>query len=258
MGLGPVKYVVNSHEHNDHIRGNQVFKDAHIYSTQITRDNIEKNEPLEIADERKECPGLVLKYDSLLAAIPAKDTLQRREVEFWDTYYKTILESHKILTTVLPDKIVKGRETIKGSKQTVELIDLGMGHTASDLIVFIPSVKIIFTGDLLFINNHPWIADANLDSLKKCLYKIEAMNPAVLVPGHGPVGSKKDISELQNYLDYINQTAGELIKKGVEPDSVKDMPMPEIYQSWLFKNFYLPNIKFQMKKLLAQRDKINK
>ena len=253
MGLGPVKYVVNSHYHDDHIRGNQVFKDASIYSTRVTRDLIEKTEPEEFEDETQNLPGVIAKSDSALAAVPVNDTMQKIQLEFWNNYYKTILESHKILQTVLPDKIVNVKETIKGSKQSVELIDMGMGHTLSDLILYIPGSKIIFTGDLLFINNHPWIADANIDSLKNCLNKIKAMNPFILVPGHGPVGNKNDIAVLLNYLENINLVAEDQLKKGFLPEQVKEIPMPVAYQSWLLGTFYLPNIKFQMNQLLAQK-----
>ncbi len=258
LGLSPVKYLVNSHYHNDHIRGNQVFKDASIYSTKITRDLIEKTEPEEFADETKNLPGIIAKSDSTIAALPADDTIQKKELVFWNNYYKTILESHKILQTVLPDKMVSGKETIKGSKQSVELIDMGMGHTVSDLIVYIPKTKIIFTGDLLFIDGHPWIADANLDSLKNCLNKIKLMNPSIVIPGHGSVGNKSDIDVLINYLDNINQVAEAQIKNGMQPEQVKEIAMPEEYQSWMIGRFYLPNIKFQMKQLIVQKNKTEK
>lgn len=258
MGLGPVKYVVNSHYHDDHIRGNQVFKGASIYSTLVTRDLIEKTEPEEFKNNNQNLPAVIAKSDSVLAAVPAKDTAQKIQLEFKNSYYKTILESQKILQTILPDKIVTLKETIKGSKQSVELIDMGMGHTVSDLIVYIPKSKIIFTGDLLFINNHTWIADASLDSLKKCLIKMKALNPSILVPGHGPVGNRNDIDVLLNYLENINQLAEVQIKKGLEPEEIKEIPMPAAYQHWLLGRFYLPNVKFQMKQLLLQKNKTKK
>lgn len=258
MGLGPVKYVVNSHYHDDHIRGNQIFKGASIYSTMVTRDLIEKTEPEEFESNNQNLPAVIAKSDSALAAVPANDLTQKIQLTFWNSYYKTILESQEILQTVLPDKIVTFKETITGSKHSVELIDMGMGHTVSDLIVYIPKRKIIFTGDLLFINNHAWIADANLDSLKKCLSKIKALNPSVLVPGHGPVGNRSDIEVLLNYLENINLIAEALIKKGLDPEEIQEIPMPAAYQGWLLGRFYVPNVKFQMKQLLSQKNKAEK
>lgn len=255
MGLSPVKYVVNSHFHDDHIRGDQVFTEASIYSTQITRDLIEKTEPKSIAYEKQNLAAYIAESDSLIALVPADDPMQKNELEFWKSYYETILESHTVLHTVLPDHIVTAKEIIKGSKLSVELLDLGMGHTASDLILYIPRRDIIFTGDLLFIQNHCWIAHGNPDSLRHCLATIKDMNPAKLVPGHGPVGMKADIDVLLVYLDHLRHEAQAQIESGMTPEQVKDIPVPEAYQNWLLADFYIPNIQFQMKQLLAQKSK---
>jgi glyoxylase-like metal-dependent hydrolase (beta-lactamase superfamily II) len=253
MGLSPVKYVVNSHYHNDHIRGNQAFDSAAIYSTQITWDLIEKNEPEEIAHEKRVLPERIHKSDSILASIPVNDIQKRKEAGFWNNYYKTILESHQDLKTKLPDHIVIKNENIKGTRLEVQLIDMGEGHTMSDLILYIPKYNIVFTGDLLFIQNHPWLADGSPDSLKHCLLEIKAMNPAILVPGHGPVGAPKDVDTFLHYLDDINLIALDLIAKWTKPGQVAELPIPPAYQDWLMARFYTPNIKFRMEQLLSRR-----
>jgi glyoxylase-like metal-dependent hydrolase (beta-lactamase superfamily II) len=254
MGLPPVKILVNSHFHNDHIRGNQVFDTAKIYSTAITKQLIETSEPREIADEKNYLPGMIAKYDSLLAALPAKDTLKRKQLTMMSDYFKTIKESHKILHTVLPNTIVRGMQTIYGKKQSLILIELGLGHTKSDLIMYLPQKRILFTGDLLFIQNHPWLGDGNLDSLKNSLLQLQTLDAVTLIPGHGPVGSMQDIKTLITYLDQVNETAQMQVDKGIKPEQLKEITIPETYTNWLLDEFYLPNIKFQMNHIIQKNN----
>jgi cyclase len=103
----------------------------------------------------------------------------------------------------------------------------------------------------LFIENHPWIADGNADSLIHILNEIKTMNPSIVVPGHGPVGNIKDINTFISYLVHIQQSALELIMQMKKPEELSALPMPIAYKNWLLARFYVPNIKLRMEQLLA-------
>ncbi len=77
---------------------------------------------------------------------------------------------------------------IHGTKRTVELLPL-TGHTASDVILYLPEEKIAFMGDLLFVNMHPYLASGSPEQWKQSLAEAEALGAQIVVPGQWPCGS---------------------------------------------------------------------
>ena len=73
LGLSPVKYVINSHYHNDHVRSNQIFdQSVTIISSLKTHNLIREHEPIEIAEEKEYASGAFASYDSLVVNHPSR------------------------------------------------------------------------------------------------------------------------------------------------------------------------------------------
>ncbi len=245
-----VTMVINSHFHNDHIRGNQVFVPlATIVSTEWTRNKIFISEKEEQEWEKKNAaPSAATERKKLHTAT----TAERQELIMWINYYEGIQKSLSELKTTMPDLTFSDTLWIYGSKRVIKLVECKKGHTNSDVVMLLPKEGIAFMGDLFFVNRHPWLGDGDAASLQQHIKNFRE-DPSLnkYVPGHGPVAGKVEMQLLENYLTDVQQ----LVRKGIEqqlPDStIIKLPIPDAYQHWWFGRFYKPNIQFlceQMRK----------
>ncbi len=255
-GFSPVRYVINSHFHNDHIRGNQAFsKEARIISTQRTKEMIETEEPLQIAYEKENAPARLAYYDSLHINFKGdKNSEEYRQILMWKPYYETLSESHEKVVTIVPDMLVDSIQFLNGPDRTVQLIARGQGHTESDLVLYLPEDKILFTGDLVFNGCHPYIADGDIINWKAWLDYLKSLKVKTVIPGHGPLGDKSILGQMKNYLQDLEIAAGKLVDDRVTEQSFTEAIVPKAYKDWWFDQFYPSNLRFALESLKANNN----
>lgn len=252
LTLKPVTLVVNSHGHNDHIWGNQVFIDeADIVSTVTTTERIASEGIKECEWYRENTPkrlaSLQERYESM------GDEEQKGELELWLDYYRHLAEAMCELELVPPNRTFEGQLLINGTKRTAELIEYKNGHTCSDLILYLPQDSIIFMGDLLFINSHPYLGDGDPDTLINILQEIQKMGARVFVPGHGPVGTAADVAVLIDYVEVCQDIVNRMVSDGQGEETVDSIEVPEPFASWQQAGFFRSNLGFIYKRLLHEK-----
>lgn len=252
LGLSPIKYVINSHYHNDHVRGNQVFdEDVQIISTGKTAELIASEEPKAIAAEKNYAPQQLAYFDSLKRVFDGNTLSKEYEgILNYQPYFEAMVETSDILETRIPDMIFDGEKVITGSKKEVKLISMGMGHSESDAVLYLPEEKILFAGDLVFKNMHPFMGESDPDGWENILDNLAQLQPEIIIPGHGPVGSSEDIKTMKKYFYDTKKLVQDFIKDSLPSTELRDAVIPDPYVDWSFDNFFYSNLRFQYNRLL--------
>ncbi|MEY4133754.1 MAG: hypothetical protein RL386_104 [Bacteroidota bacterium] len=256
MGLSPIRYVVNSHHHNDHVRGNQVFgPEVKIISTRTTAETMATSEPLAIAAEKGYASGQFEFFDRRMREFKGDtNTRPYLAMKMMRPYFEELSKSHEKIKTRLPDVFVEKEMDLSGSKRAVKIIDMGNCHSASDLVMVLPKQKILFSGDIVFNAFHPYLADGDVDRWRAALRELDRMDFRQVVPGHGDAGSKVLCSNMIAYIDDLEALAREMAAKGGAPAIPA---VPAQYASWWLENFYADNLKFLVKRVSSNKSNIH-
>jgi glyoxylase-like metal-dependent hydrolase (beta-lactamase superfamily II) len=167
----------------------------------------------------------------------------------WTGYYEALVRSSDSLRLVLPQITFDRELTIHGTKRNVVLLSYGEAHTESDAFLYLPAERIAFMGDLLFIQNQPWLGDGDPDLWAKYLDSVKKLKPLTLVPGHGPPGNIASLDTMKLYFDEISRQANAYLGKGIKPEKDSSLKSPPPYDQWFLSNFYKPNVQFEYDRL---------
>ena len=142
--------------------------------------------------------------------------------------------------TAVPDITFTDRMTVTLGGKSVELIYLGLSHSDNTIVMHFPEERAVYTVDFISVKSLPYknFSDAYFSEWIQAVEKVEAMDFDILVPGHGPVGSKAGASEHRRYLQALHQavlaaaresqTLDEM-KKSITLDAFKHLSM---YDKW--------------------------
>jgi cyclase len=198
----PVRYLVVTHVHYDHAHGTQSFPPGvTVIGTPYTRAMIAAGKSVEhptALGNRNFAAAQIATLTQALdtAATPAGRAALTAQRAVWENY----LRSLATLTPIPPDVTVSGRMSIIRGGREVQVIFPGKAHTDGDLVVWLPTERVLVTGDLLQ-PTLPYMGDGYLDQWADVLDSLRALAPAVVLPGHG--GAFRDLAVLERQRDYF-------------------------------------------------------
>jgi cyclase len=127
---------------------------------------------------------------------------------------------HRGISLTRPTRTFSGRMELDAGGRKVELIEVGPAHTHGDLIVHVPDARVVFAADVAFIGSTPVMWAGPLENWLRALDTIEALEPEVVVPGHGPVTDLAGLATLREYWTYLEAAARPRLEAGAKPAAI--------------------------------------
>ena len=158
-------------------------------------------------------------------------------VELFKTFGPAVAEALEGVELVDPHDVYDGEETeLDLGGRTVQLRTWGAAHTRSDQIVWLPDERILFTGDLVeerIFPIYPYFPpdDADVDGTRwiDVLRRLEELDPAVVVPGHGAVGNAGVIAVAREFHEALRDETLRLAGEGLDVEEVAARLEPELH-----------------------------
>lgn len=172
-GGKPFLYIINTDHHRGHIVGNQYFVPTPVIAHDIAWKHMKgygDNFKQRVVDSFKKEPEIQAQFNTIQIVVPK------------------ITFSHRL-------DIVRGGRDLR-------IIKIG-GHTAATSVIWLPNERILFVGDAVWVDQHPYMAQANSKEWLDGLTFIRKFKADQIVPGRGPVCGREATERMSEYIRYM-------------------------------------------------------
>lgn len=230
----PISVLVNTHSDGDHVWGNQLLHGARIVATDAAIELIKEEPPAALRRFKSIARPLRL-FGTLplpvvgTLSLPVLPRLRLREL---GAYIERMLGPYDFSDIELtpPTQGFSGGLVGDAGGRDVHLIEVGPAHTAGDLIVHVPDAGVVFAADVLFVGVVPVMWAGPTSNWVAALERILSLEPALIVPGHGPVCSAAEVRALRDYLVWVDAASEQRLARGLSVmDTARELVLGDGY-----------------------------
>lgn len=206
------RWLVNTHSNGDHCNGNELVEGAEIVASRACAEEMSHEHPRMMA--------------ALIDRAPSMGELGEYFLHCFGAFEFRGIEQRP------PTRTFDGELTVQVGTRDVHLKQVGPAHTAGDVVAWVPDQRLVFTGDILFIEGHPILWAGPVQNwLDACDY-ILSLEPDLVVPGHGPITDRRGVQAVQGYLRYVRGEAKRRYDAGMPVlEAARDIALTD-YDGW--------------------------
>ncbi len=229
----PVRAVVNTHYHLDHVAGNIAFGDAPIIG------HIKTMQAL----ERELGPGMT-------EGVTVTDALRKIRLFFGTNFEELVPPSQRgwfiervggetPLVVKAPSEGFADRLEFRLPADVLRIEHFGPSHCDGDVVIWLEQARVVFLGDLFFHGRFPWFGDCDLDGWIATLDRVLKMDVTTVVPGHGEPATLREVRAFRDLLLAIRDAVRQAIGYGASEDAaVAEVMLPAYaamprYKEWM-------------------------
>jgi cyclase len=211
----PIRFLIDTEPHPDHTTGHFVFSPPAIV---IAHEGATES----MINREKETPGRIEK----LAGVAPE--------------MRKALEGYRF---VPPQIEYRGKMTLNLGERTFELLYLKGVHSEADSAVWLPKERVLFSASGIVVDQfnilRPFVTIPDILAASKMM---KALNPEIVVPGHGTPGTVKIFDDTEKYYALLVERVGKMAGEGKSLDEIKkELKMPE-YDHWATKERFPTNV----------------
>ena len=212
----PVSYVINTHIHDDHWLGNGYYKS--IGATILGSDEFSN---LSFANE--------------------SPRMERRVSP----------KAYALTVPTIPTRLITKDETLTLDEMQIQILNVNYkAHTQSDLLVYIPQIKTIFCGDLIFNDRVASMRDGDVSGWIKILKHVKQMNLTTVVGGHGKITDATSLDIILGYLTELKSEVKSALQDELEIDeAIEKIKMKKYNDLALFEMMHRQNVEVTFRML---------
>ncbi|MEZ4416341.1 MAG: MBL fold metallo-hydrolase [Gemmatimonadota bacterium] len=232
----PVVLVINTHAHDDHTWGNQVFDGVPILAHEATLREMEARIP-QMASFLARAPGVLTHLaDSLKRA--ELDASARSALEQRRQAIATNLERHADVRITPPNQVLSADATRTIGDTELRMLALGPAHSPGDLAVFVPSLHLLVVGDLAQARGLSGLDPQSgslggwILALRRLVALAEREEVEHVVPGHGPTGGPEILREALAYWSALQREVTEARTAGPTREQALERVAMTEYADW--------------------------